>query len=129
MKEVWAEIPGYSDYAVSNQGRIWNLKLNKELDGSKSDSRIRVTMRNDQGGWDTYNKDQILNSVDFESMRMEIQVRKIRIVETGEIFHDAIEVAKRLLTDKSSVYKALKGTRPKVRGVELEYIYDNEAIG
>lgn len=129
MKETWAPIPGYPDYSVSSQGRIWNTKLNREVSGYRSDGRVRISMKNEQGGWDSYRKDQILNSVDFHDMAAELPIRKVREVNTGEIWDNADEAIKHLHADRSEVYKVLRGQRAHVRGAVLEYFYVQEAVG
>jgi hypothetical protein len=129
MNEKWAPIPGYPDYAVSTEGRIWNTKLNREVAGYRADGRTRISMKNEQGGWDSYRKDQILNSVDFVDMATQIPVRKVRDTNTGEIWENADDAIKHLHADRSEVYKVLRGQRPHVRGAVLEYFYVQEALG
>ncbi len=128
MNETWAPIPGYPDYAVSSEGRVWNTKLNKELAGHRGDDRVLITIKNEHGEWDTYRKDQVLNSVDFKDMASQISVRKIRDVNTGDIWENADEVIKHLHADRSLVYKVLRGQRPHVGGVVLEYFYVQGAL-
>ena len=123
-EEQWIEIPGYPDYAVSSEGRVWNLKLNKELLGHPVGRTKKYTIKNQQGGWDTYSLDQILNGVDFGSELEPIRMRKIRVVETGEVFDNVEAVRAGLLADKSTIYKVLRGQLRHVAGVSLEYFYE-----
>ena len=127
--EVWAPIPGYPDYAISSEGRVWNVKLNKEVSGHRADGRTRVTLKNQNGDWHSYRKDQIINSVDFMEMSDRLPIRKVRDVDSGEIWENADEAIRHLRVDRSDAYKVLRGQRPHVGGVTLEYFYVEGALG
>ena len=48
--------------------------------------------------------------------------RLVRIVETGEIFANAMAAAMELQTDYSTIYKCLRGERRKHLGYTFEYV-------
>lgn len=48
--------------------------------------------------------------------------RKVRIVETGEVYDNYILAAKAINGDRSCVYLCLNGTRPKHKGYTFEYV-------
>lgn len=45
LYETWCEVPGYNQYLVSDQGRVWNTTLGRELRGyihHKGMRRVRI---------------------------------------------------------------------------------------
>lgn len=55
IEEVWAEIEGYPDYAVSNHGRVRNVRLGNELQPRvNSYGYVRVSLRRDGETHDHY---------------------------------------------------------------------------
>ena len=55
-----------------------------------------------------------------------VSPRRIKIVETGQVFRGAAEAARHLYCDKSSIYAVLRGTRKSHRGYSFEYCYGEE---
>lgn len=124
MDEVWASIPGYPGYAVSNTGRVWNTKLNRVVEGKIHGNQRRVSVRHADGYHHYYNIDTLMQMVDFEDQSIPVTARKIRIVDTGEVYDHVDGVARALYTDSASVYRALRGARPRVMGKTVEYVYE-----
>ena len=124
MDEKWVTIPGYTEYAVSDQGRRMNLKLNKLQEGRHHGNQLRVSIRSQDGFYHEYNISRLMLMVDFSEER-DVKIRKIRNVDTGELYENA-EHARRELnaSSRSDIYKVLRGERPRVSGVQLEYFYD-----
>lgn len=123
-KEIWRQIPGYPGYAVSSRGHVMNTRLNKTIEGRPYGKQTRVSIKSKDGFWHEYPTDRLMSMVDFGDQESSVGIRKIRIVETGKVFNNVSEVATALVTDDSSVYKALRGDRPRVMGVTVEYFYD-----
>lgn len=124
MDEVWAEIPNYPGYAVSNLGRVLNTKLNRLMEGQPHGDRVRVSIKHADGYHHYYSIETLMNMVDFTRVDEPIRVRKIKIVDTGVIYDKVEDVAEALLTDTSSVYRALRGSRPRVMGKTVKYVYE-----
>ena len=51
--------------------------------------------------------------------------RKVRIVETGEVYDNYVEAAKAINGNRTCVYLCLKGNRPKHLGYSFEYEEDS----
>ena len=50
--------------------------------------------------------------------------RKVRVIETGEVFDSAIACADSINGDYSHIYKVIKGERKSHKGLTFEYIPD-----
>lgn len=122
-EEVWAAIPGYPGYAVSNRGRVMNVKLNRILDGRTQGGTTVVGIQDENRMLRYFDVAKLMIGCDFSAVDNQVSTRKIRVVETGEVFNNVNEISRALLTDKSSIYKALRGDRPRVMGVTIEWVW------
>ena len=48
--------------------------------------------------------------------------KKVRCIETGEIFYSMGEAARRIGTDQSSICQVCRGKRPHTKGLHFEYV-------
>lgn len=164
MKEVWAEIEGFPNYAVSNYGFVVNLTTNKFVKGipnSKGYLKVRLYRNRELGGakelyihqlvgkafFGDYrhgiqikhvNGDKDDNSVPNLQMRLGVRIngmpydpnppsgraswgKRVRIVETGEVFRSVRDCARYINGDYTSIYKVLRGQRASHLGYSFEF--------
>lgn len=123
MAERWAELEHYPGYAVSTEGRVLNMKLNKILTGTKAGDRRIVSVRSADGYFHSFSTKRLMELVDFDKSEVVVDTRQVLCLETGKLYRDAAHAARELLTDASTVHKVLRGEREKVKGVTLRYVY------
>lgn len=123
-EELWVELNHYPNYAVSNKGRVLNMRLNRVLDGTIVGGRRVVSVKSDEGYFHQFSTDRLQALVDFSNGMPNLTTRKIKVVETGIMYDSVALAAKGFRTDSSTIYKALNGVIKTVMGVKLEYVYD-----
>lgn len=164
QEEVWVEIDGYPNYAVSNKGRIVNQETDMILrERPNENGYMRVALY--QNGWrrDHYvhqlvafaffgdfrlgehlewvngdvsdNRPENLRTkkVKRELIREAAHLRaaadeqyrpwgkRVRIVETGEVFRTVRDCANYINGDYSSIYRCLRNERASHMGFTFEY--------
>jgi hypothetical protein len=161
MKEVWSEVEGFPNYAVSNYGYVVNLTVNRMIKGKPNQrGYLKVRLYGEDGSRDFY-VHQLVAKAFFGDFRYGIQVKhvngdrndnavtnlqlragtrddgsefdpltpsgrapwgkRIRVVETGEVFRSVRECARYLEADYTSIYKVLRGERKRHAGYTFEY--------
>ncbi|QCG77558.1 HNH endonuclease [Microbacterium phage DizzyRudy] len=157
-EEVWAEVAGFPDYAVSTHGRVRNVRTHAVLrPRNNSYGYTRVGLRKDGKTHDLYvhhlvakafitgyypgvqirhandNSDNSANNLRFRrgvrmgrlrSQPQRARARKVRIIETGEVFLTVENCAKYIGGDVSSIYRVLRGERVSHKGLSFEYYYE-----
>ena len=158
--EQWAACDEFPAYAVSNMGRVMNLKTNSILrPRDNSYGYARVALRKDGRTHDVYihhlvaaafilgyrkgvtikhkedNGDNSVRNLRFqEGVRIgalnrtprKPKARRIRIVETNEVFLTVESCAKYIDGDVSSIYRVLRGDRLSHKGFTFEYKYEEQ---
>lgn len=156
--EQWQEIPGFPNYAVSNQGRVANVRTGRVLKGGVIPAGyLQVTLRRDitnfnkyihilvaeaflgprpYPGWEVNHihepkLDNRVVNLEWVSASDNVlhsyrtglrKTKKVRIVESGEIFKNASELAYHLGVSRSYVSNHLSGKILNVRGLHIEYL-------
>lgn len=158
-EERWAQIEGFPDYAVSDQGRVKSLRFDHILaPRTNSYGQPRVVLMRDKVPHERYvnrlvaeafipefkleyrvrwrnedKSDNGVNNLKFPNGRRMGQLartvpapvyRRIRIVETGEVFRSIDDLAKYLGGDPSSIYRVLRGDRKSHKGYTFEYFLE-----
>lgn len=151
VPEEWARIFEYPNYAVSNYGRVKNVKFDRFLKPRRhSSGHQRVLLTNSEGrrelyvhslvaqyflaGWEpdfyVFHHDGDPTNCKVNNLRFrkgtrlgqmlkgepDIEGGKIEILETGEVFRNVTSLARYLETSPSSIYRVLRGERPKHLG-------------
>lgn len=158
--EKWAEVEGFSDYAVSTHGRVMNVRTNTLLrPRNNSYGYTRVGLRREGRTHDIYvhhlvakafisgyvdgvqilhvhdNSDNHVANLRFrKGQRLGVlnrnptpaQSRRIKIVETGQVFLTVEKCAKYIEGDASSIYRVLRGERISHKGLTFEYLYEEQ---
>lgn len=62
----------------------------------------------------------------YRKPKNEVTIRRIRIVETGEVFPNVHDCARHIGADSSTMYKVLHGGRKSHKGLTFEY-FEEEA--
>lgn len=65
----------------------------------------------------------------YREKQPEVRHRRIRVVNTGQVFRTVGDVARYLQADSSNIYKVLRGERTNYRGLQFEYCRENEIAG
>lgn len=162
-EERWAQIEGFPDYAVSDQGRVMSLRFDRILKPRiNSYGNARVALTRDREVHDLYIS-RLVAEAFLPEFRTEYRVRhrreeekannevtnlkfpegkrfgqlaknvvgpvyrKIRIVETGEVFRTVHDIARRLGCAPSSVYRVLRGDRRSHMGYTFEYFLEENS--
>lgn len=154
MDEVWGEIEGYPNYAISNHGEVVNIKFGRSLK-PRANSRgyYQVVLYGDIGRREYY-LHQLVAEVflgDFRSgahirhldgdkqnnnvtnLRLRggisgdyetdyVRGRRVRIVETGQVFINAYACASYIGGQASNIYAVLRGKHKKHLGYTYEYL-------
>lgn len=157
MKEVWAEIEGFPNYAVSNYGYVLSLHTNRLLK-TRSNGRgyLRVMLSHEGVTRDFYvhqlvamaffgnftpgthvqhvngNKEdnatwnlRLKRGRDAHLVVREIRKRqvgkKVRIIETGDVYRTVRDCADYIGGDYASIYACLRGERSTHLGYTFEY--------
>lgn len=157
---VWAEIEGFPNYEVSNNGEIYNRKFDRYLTPRpNADGYLRVTLFEEGIGKERYvhnlvaraffaefranahvtqvNGDKTDNRVNNLRLRGGKRVeprpnllqgwgRRVKIVETGEIFRTVGECARWIGGDFSKIYACLRGERGHHLGYTFEYYAEGQ---
>lgn len=161
--EVWAEVPGFPKYAISNYGHIHNMQSRSPLKGRKTvGGRLKVVLSNGDSREEFYihhlvaaafmgdyrpsmrirhyDGDATNNHVSnlrpigpFQKRRQRYSPAykrgsRVRIVETGEVFKNAYELARYLRTDTSAIYRCMNGERASHLGYSYERVDDAEGV-
>lgn len=125
----------FSYFNYSYQGPVWRLMLMsffefnlsewKEVscdyrDNNKSNLDIfNLTFWNSEGIPYMFTR---LPSGDWRRVRR--YAKKVRVVETGDIYESARDCAESLNSTLDSVYKTLRGNLKTLHGLHLEYVSD-----
>jgi len=162
MEEVWIELDGYPNYAVSNYGSVINVKTDQVLK-NRPDAKgyLRVSLSNRGIVRDHYIHQLVakcffgrfedgaqINWVNGDitdnftgNLRLRKRARqdilhmapprqpkawgkRVRIIETGQVFRTVRDCARYIHGDYSSIYACLRGIRRSHRGYAFEY-YDD----
>lgn len=157
-EERWATIGEFPNYAVSDHGRVMNLKTHSILrPRDNSYGYVRVALRRDGKTFERYvhqlvaaafisgyepgvevrhveenGDNSVLNLRFRKGARMGMLVRhprkallrKVRIIETGEVFATVEQLARYISGDTSSIYRVLREERPSHKGYSFEYVYE-----
>lgn len=162
MEEIWVDVEGYPNYAVSNRGEVLSLNNDSVLSPRpNSDGYLRVALSREGEVRDFYihqlvaqafigefqlgeqlihvNGDNADNRPENLYPRKRIRTesalrrslipperlrgKRVKIIETGQIFRTARECADYVGGDYSSVYSCLRGERKTHRGYTYEYYY------
>lgn len=155
IDEIWVPVEGFPDYAVSNYGRVRNVKFDRELNPRRTSyGHLRVMLFHEgvsqeflihrlvaQAFLTGYNEnvkikhfddDNANNHVEnlrFVKQRMGVirvrpripYARRLRIIETGEVFRTARDCARHIGGDHSAIYAVLRGQRAHHMGYTFEY--------
>lgn len=163
MNEVWGEIKGFPNYAISNYGEIVNIKFGRPIK-PRTNSRgyMHVVLFN-QGTRKEFYVHQIVadtflgdfrpgvhiqhkdgnkrnnkvtnlrirrsnsNTLDYQPAY--IRGRRVRIVETGEIFLNAYACANYIGGHASNIYACLRGKHKTHLGYTFEYFEEEVPYG
>lgn len=156
-EEHWVLIPGFDEYAVSDQGRVQSVRYKRILNGHTDAQGRRVVGLRQDGRTHFRYVHRLVAEVFLEKFHPRYTVkqrqlgegirpdnlefargrpvgtivrrdnkgtpiyRRIRIVETGEVFMSTTALARYLGIDESNVRKVLRGERPHCRGYTFEY--------
>lgn len=154
MDEVWGEIEGFPNYAISNYGEVVNIKFGRSLK-PRTNSRgyQHVVLFGEHGRKDYYihqlvaevflgdfrpgahvrhldgkkhnNKVTNLRLRGGTSEHYEIEYvrgRRVRIIETGQVFINAYACANFIGGQASNIYACLRGKNHKHLGYTFEYL-------
>lgn len=160
MNEVWAEINGFPNYAISNLGEIVNIKYSRSLKPRvNSRGYNHVILFGDDGRKEYYvhqlvaqcfigdfrhgshiihiDGDRSNNSVDNLRMRgsrgdidyvpVRVRGRRVRVIETGQVFMNAYSCADYIRGHASNIYACLRGVHKRHMGYTFEYIEEEDA--
>lgn len=162
MNEVWGEIDGFPNYAVSNYGEIVNIKFGRSLK-PRSNSRgyMHVILFNDSIRKEYYvhqlvatvfigdfrqgshifhiDGDKSNNAVTNLRMRggrgdidynpVRLSGRRVKIIETGQVFMNAYSCADYIGGHASNIYACLRGKHKRHLGYTFEYVEQEEPHG
>ncbi len=53
MREEWRDVPGFEDYRVSNLGKVWSKKSNREIGHMQQNGYMSVTLYSPERRWRT----------------------------------------------------------------------------
>lgn len=157
MKEVWAYLDAWPDYAVSNLGGVTNLKYHRTLSPVRlARGYLKVDLHNSQGskqclvhrlvaeafvegyreGLRVIHIDGDLANNDASNLRLaggpslppifydspRLHGRRLRIIETGEVFRTAYDCARYIGGSASNIYRVINGHRGSYLGYTFEYV-------
>lgn len=162
MNEVWAEIEGFPNYAISNHGEIVNIKFGRSLK-ARSNSRgyMHVILFNEnirkeyyvhqlvaqsfigdfRHGTHIYHIDGDRSNNAVSNLRMRgsrgeldyvpirLRGRRVRIIETGQVFMNAYSCADYIKGHASNIYACLRGVHKKHLGYTFEYVEEEVPYG
>ena len=151
-KEIWKDCKGYEGlYQVSNQGRVWNVKLQRYLKGGyDKDGYIRVHLTAKNGKTksekihrlvalaflDNPNTHPVVNHKDENKQNNCVdnlewcdtayntiysKGKAIKCIELNRIYKCSQDAARELNIDGSSIRKCCKGQLKKYAGYHWEY--------
>lgn len=160
MEEIWAEVEGFPNYAVSNTGKIYSTLTDKLLAYRISEGgypRVVLTEEGERRDWYVHhlvaraffgsyksglhikhvNGDKKNNHVSnlmvrrrFKDIEKEMARpkkrkwgRRVRVIETDQVFRTARECADAIEGDYSSIYSCLRGKQKHHKGLTFEYCY------
>lgn len=157
MNEVWQYVEQFPDYAISNLGRVVNLKFDRLLKPIVTDrGYLRIMLRRNCQSYQFY-VHQLVAEAFFGDWRPGVRVRhldddlsnnavanleimggecrtpavycsprltarKLRIIETGEVFRTAYDCAAYIGGNATNIYRVLNGYRDSHRGYTFEYV-------
>lgn len=159
VDEIWAEVKGFPDYAVSSHGRVKNLKFDRVLrQTTTSYGKRQVMLRRDGVVYGKYvhrlvaeafiteftddvsirhhdgdGGNNLVTNLRFRRGRRlgrmvtkppKAVYRRLRVVETNQIFRTVHDCARHLKTDPSTIYKVLRGEREHHLGLTFEYYFE-----
>lgn len=159
MDEVWGEIDGFPNYAISNYGEVVNIRFNRSLK-PRSNSRgyshvilfsngirkefyihqlVAYTFLGDfRSGMHIQHKDGNKRNNHVSNLRLRgrtgndisytpafVRGRRVRIVDTGQVFINAYACANYIGGHASNIYACLRGKNRTHMGYTFEY-YDEE---
>lgn len=149
-EEVWVPIEGYSDYHVSNRGRVYNTVTDRMMTTGIHKGAFRRVNLYDKGvlrghyvhrlvakhfipGWREgigvkhHNGDSTDNRV--ENLYYEGRIReranpnlKVKIIETGEVFDNVAAVARHIKGQPYNVRRVMDGTLSRHKGYTFMYV-------
>lgn len=160
-EEVWAQIPDFPDYAISDLGNVKNLKFDRPLhprensygsqrvvlmrDGERHELYVhhivaavfvtgyvpgtRIKHRDDNNSNNDVTNFRFTNGRGLGQRAKNLippTYRRVRIVETGEVFRTVENCARHLGGDPSSIYRVLRGDRLSHKGYTFEYVEETE---
>lgn len=151
MSEIKGNIEGYPDYFITSCGRVWSFKSNKFLKLKKQKTGYcYVDLYNENGQTRFYihrlvaeayisnpsNFDTV-DHIDFnkennnvnnlrwmsrsENTRRKKNPKRVRCIETGEIFDSLAEAARAVGRDRTNICSCLKGRQKTCGGFHWEY--------
>jgi hypothetical protein len=161
MKEVWGEIEGFPNYAISNYGEIVNIKFNRIIKPRSNSRGYSHVILFTEGIRKEFYVHQLVASVFLGDFRVGTHIqhkdgdksnnhvnnlrvrgrqgndvsytpvytrgRRVRIIETGEVFLNAYACANYIGGHASNIYACLRGRGRTHLGYSFEY-YEEEAV-
>lgn len=120
-EEVWAEVEGFPDYAVSNHGRVMSIRFDRILSSRpNSYGHARVVLYRDRQAHEFY-VDALVKEV-FEGRTTPPRFRRLMVLESGMIFKTIQECADHIGGHASSIYRVLRGERESHLGYTFKYV-------
>lgn len=149
--EVWRDIEGFPNYAISNLGRIENIRTGKILNPSKVGGFDIVGLRrNDRpapryvhrlmadaflggdiegrqvkhvdGNKDRTHVENLIVDPNSRSVMSKRSGRPVQIIETGQIFDSVRDCAKFVNGHASGIYAVIGGRAWTYRGYHYQYV-------
>lgn len=157
MDEVWGEIEGYPNYAISNYGEVVNIKFGRSLkprtnsrgyqhvvlfgEHGRKDYYIHqlvaeVFLGDFRTGAHIYHIDDDRSNNHVTNLRLrgkgigEYQIgyvrgRRVRVIETGQVFINAYACANYIGGQASNIYAVLRGKHKRHLGYTFEYLEES----
>ena len=120
-EEKWAEIAGFPDYAVSDQGRVKSVRFDRILKPrTNSYGHHRVVLYRGTQAHDFYI--HLLVSAAFRGEITPPRVRRVMVNESGMVFRTIGDCAEYIGGHPSSIYRVLRGERPSHLGYTFKYV-------
>ena len=133
VEEVWVPIKGFNKYAISNYGRVRNVRLNHIVSGTERSNGTQVQLLNPRGelvglyihrlvaetflpkykDGKQYRQQDVMEMLPIELPAnfkfLPLKRRYIQLIGTDELFENVKDAAKALETSPATIYRLLKG--------------------